>query len=101
MFMRNYDSIQDLRNLSDDIFNCVDDYLKYYCTTSDDVVASKENMGLLVDENLSVDILSCDEVGDSSGYYPLKSLLRLNDAGAWEPDIDAAEDIAANYVFVR
>lgn len=95
--MRSYDSIQELRRLSDEIFNCVDDYLKYDagCIGTDD------NQGVYIAPDLSVEILSVHEAGNLTDFYPLDTLLRPDDMGGWETDIDVVEDIAAHYVFVR
>lgn len=93
--MRNYGSIQDLRALSNDIYSCVENSLMY----GSPAVDSRE--GVYVYPDLSVEVLSVDEVDDSCNFYPLDVLVRMGDDGTMEADGEAADEVAGNYVFVR
>lgn len=89
-------SIQEIRALSEQIFDIVSDYQKGFYNT-DDVLSIDNRRGsisLIADAENKIVKTKTMEV------YPLASLLRDDDNGGLEPDNDRIDEIANSWLFL-
>ncbi len=88
------DTIQELRNFDDQLFEAVQEYLDnkeaYPANSVLAINAETKNISIVI----SADCTNCDQ-------YELASLIRNSEQGTTEPDCDATCEIASQYYFVR
>jgi hypothetical protein len=89
-------SIQQIRALGEEIYNHVDDYLKGGFA-DDDVVAISSNHGRVTVE---ADSSGCVKKFANTEMYPFSSLVRDDENGGVEPDVDKIDDIANSWLFL-
>lgn len=90
-------SWQDIRELEERIYEEVNEYLlnaEAYNNAVLHVYLDKENMLHCVEVDNADKYLQEDEV------YSIESLIRLNEEGVSEVDVDAVSDIANSWIFL-
>lgn len=92
--MNNYTSIQDIRAFDNTIFDMVEEYLK----DNDNIV--NENDGIYIDSDLTLSIVSINEVTDKDNFYPISNLVRMDENNMIEADCDATDELANKYIFI-
>lgn len=92
--MNNYSSIQDIRAFDNAIFDMVEEYLK----DNNNIV--NENDGIYIDSDLTLSIISINEVTDKDNFHPISSLVRLDENNVIEADCDATDELANKYIFI-
>ena len=90
-------SIQDIRALSNEIYNYVEAYQNGDYADEDVVVVSSDGCDITVEAG-SVDGF---KRSDNSEYYTLSSLMRDDENGGLEPDSDKIDDIANSWLFLN
>lgn len=88
--MENKHKLQEYRRFSDKIAGIVDDYMLFHFIID-------ENDGIYVDENLNVTVKSALDIFDRKDFYPITSLVRV-DEDSISLDYDAIDELTANYV---
>ena len=89
-------SIQDIRALEMRITDIVDDYIQQRYN-EDDVLAIGRRCGKIT---LKADAREQIKVGKTTEIYPLKDLIRPDDDGNSEANIDKISDIANSWLFL-
>ncbi len=89
-------SIQDIRALSNKIFNYVDAYQKGDYADDDVVAISSAHGKVTVDAGAANNI---DKRGNTE-CYTFSSLMRDDENGGLEPDGDKIDEIANNWLFL-
>ena len=89
-------TIQDIRALEERIFDIVQDYVDGNYNP-DDVLAIGIRCGKIT---LKADAKENIKAGKTTELYPLKELVRTDDNGKPEPDVDAISDVANKWVFL-
>ena len=92
--MNNYSSIQDIRAFDNAIFDMVEEYLK------DNNTIVNENDGIYIDSDLTLSIVSINEVTYKDNFHPISSLVRLDENNMIEADCDATDELANKYIFI-
>ena len=82
------------------------DFIKKVKEAVEEYIAGEEtysdNVQLEINtENWDIDIADPEQDLPNCDYYPMMDLVKMSSAepGKWEPDNDAIEDLAAEYVF--
>lgn len=88
------DRIQDLKRFEEQIFDVLQEYIDNKEDYPNDAVLIVRN------SNHEVSIDSQDEFPKCT-TYEIENYLRSDDAGDIEPDIDAVNELASKYFFVR
>ena len=89
-------SIQDICALSNKIFNYVEAYQKGDYA-DDDVIAISSTHGRVMVEADSSDYVTKFK---NTEMYPFSSLVRDDENGGLEPDVDKIDDIANSWLFL-
>ena len=89
-------TIQDIRALEERIYDIVQDYVDGNYNP-DDVLAIGIRCGKIT---LKADAKENIKAGKTTELYPLKELVRTDDNGKPEPDVDAISDVANKWVFL-
>lgn len=92
--MSDYSSIQDIRAFDNAIFDMVEEYLK----DNDNII--NENDGIYIDSDLSLSIISINDVADKDNFYPISGLIRMDENNMIEADCDATDELANKYIFI-
>ena len=89
-------SIQEINALSEVIYNYVDAYQKGDYEDSDVVAISR------VHGKVTVEADSADKIRkrDNTEVYPFSSLMRDDENGGLEPDVDRINEIANSWLFL-
>jgi hypothetical protein len=72
----------------------VEEYLK----DNDNIV--NENDGIYIDSDLTLSIVSINEVTDKDNFYPISNLVRMDENNMIEADCDATDELANKYIFI-
>lgn len=88
------DRIQDLKRFEEQIFDVLHEYIDNKEDYPNDAVLIVSN------SNHKVSIDSKDE-SPKCATYGIENYLRSDDAGDIEPDVDAVNELASKYFFVR
>ena len=89
-------SIQDIHAFEEKIYDIVQDYIDENYDV-DDVLAIGMRYGRI---NMKADAKEAIKIGKTTEIYPLKDLVRLDDEGQKEPDVDKINEIANSWVFL-
>ena len=89
-------NIQDIHAFEEKIYDIVQDYIDANYDV-DDVLAIGMRCGKI---NMKADAKEIIKIGKTTEIYPLKDLVRLDDEGQKEPDVDKINDIANSWVFL-
>lgn len=89
-------SIQEIRQLEDEIYDIVNDYLRNNYCDEDTLVVTQKG------EDVELAVAKHDEIqtGNSCESYSLRDLIRQSEEGGKEPDIDRISDIANEWLFL-
>ena len=90
-------NIQDIHAFAERIYGIVQDYVNGDYN-ADDVLAIGKRCGKIT---MKADAKEAIKVGKSTELYPLKDLLRTDDDGNPEPDIDKISDITNSWMFLE
>ena len=90
-------SIQDIHALEQRIYDIVQDFVDGNYN-ADDVLAIGRRCGKIT---LKADAKEAIKVGKTTELYPMKDLVRKDDAGELEPDNDKISDIANSWLFIE
>lgn len=93
--MNNYSSIQNIRAFDNAIFDMVEEYLKL----NDTIV--NENDGIYIDSDLTLSIVSINNVTDKDNFHPISNLVRIDENNMIEADCDATNELANKYIFME
>lgn len=89
-------TIQDIYALGQKIYEIVQNYIDENYNI-DDVLAISLRCGKL---SLKADAKENIKIGKTTELYPLKDLVRKDDEGEDEPDVDKINDIANSWCFL-
>ena len=89
-------SIQDIHAFEEKIYDIVQDYIDENYDI-DDVLAIGMRCGKIT---MKADAKEAIKIGKTTEIYPLKDLVRLDDEGQKEPDVDRINEIANSWVFL-
>ena len=89
-------NIQDIHAFEEKIYDIVQDYIDANYDV-DDVLAIGMRCGRI---SMKADAKEAIKIGKTTEIYPLKDLVRLDDEGQKEPDVDKINDIANSWVFL-
>ncbi len=86
-------SIQDINNFSEQIFNVLKEYLDDVDLYPNDscLIINRKCLDVFIDN--IIDTKECD-------IYPVSSLTRLGEDNLLEPDVDAIFELSSKYLFV-
>lgn len=87
-----YDSISDLRNFEEKLYEVVSEYIEEMDLYSDEEIYLTVNR-----KTLDISYGHEDLEEENNDYYPIKDCI----TGDNEPDSDIISDIASKYIFVR
>ena len=90
-------NIQDIHAFAERIYDIVQDYVDGNYN-ADDVLAIGRRCGKIT---LKADAKETIKVGKTTELYPMKDLVRKDDAGEPEPDNDKISDIANSWLFIE